>query len=197
MRSPPQQFTQSKLMCWIALDRALALAAAGALPGTNVDVWRRERDAIGEFVETRCWSGEHHSYSRAAGSEDLDASLLLGVLFAYGGGDETRLVGSVEAVRRTLATGPYVRRYSGDDGLAGREGAFLTCSFWLADALARIGRVDEAAALMEELIALANDVGLYSEEIDAADGTFLGNFPQGLTHLALIGAATSCAKKMR
>jgi len=197
VRSAPRQFTQSKLMCWIALDRALALAAVGAIPGTRGAVWKRERDAIGEFVETRCWSAEQGTYSRAAGSEDIDASLLLGVLFAYGGGDKARLDGTVAAVRRRLATGPFVRRYSGDDGLDGREGAFLTCSFWLVDALARIGRLEDATALMEELIVLANDVGLYSEEIDAADGTFLGNFPQGLAHLALIGAATSCAKTMR
>jgi GH15 family glucan-1,4-alpha-glucosidase len=197
VRSEPRQFTQSKLMCWIALDRALALAADGALPGTNAAVWRRERDAIGEFVETECWSADDRSYSRAADSDDIDASLLLGVLFAYGGGDESRLADTVAAVRRRLASGPFVRRYSGDDGLDGDEGAFLTCSFWLVDALARIGRLEDATALMEELLALANDVGLYAEEIDAADGRFLGNFPQGLTHLALIGAATSCAEQTR
>lgn len=196
VRSAPRQFTQSKLMCWIALDRALALGAQGAIPGTNAAVWRRERDAIGEFVETHCWSAANRSYSRAAGGDELDASLLLGILFGYGGGDENRLAGTVAAVRRRLATGPYVRRYSGDDGLSGREGAFLTCSFWLVDALARTGSLEEAETLMEELVALANDVGLYSEEIDAADDAFLGNFPQGLTHLALIGAATSCAAAM-
>ncbi|HEU5363282.1 MAG TPA: glycoside hydrolase family 15 protein [Gaiellaceae bacterium] len=197
VRSEPRQFTQSKLMCWIALDRALALVARGAIPGKNAAVWRRERDAIGEFVETHCWSAANRSYSRAAGSDELDASVLLGILFAYGGGDEDRLGSTVAAVRRRLASGPYVRRYSGDDGLSGREGAFLTCSFWLVDALARTGRPAEAETLMEELIALANDVGLYSEEIDAADDAFLGNFPQGLTHLALIGAAMSCAAARR
>src|SRR6185312_13467777 len=117
VRSAPQQFTQSKLMCWIALDRALALAARGAIPGANAAVWTRERDAIGEFVETHCWSASNHSYSRSAGSDELDASLLLGILFGYGGGDDTRLAGTVAAVRRRLTTGPYVRRYSGDDGL--------------------------------------------------------------------------------
>jgi GH15 family glucan-1,4-alpha-glucosidase len=194
VRSDPAQFTQSKMMCWIALDRAIRLAEQGIVPAKRVGRWRRERDAAAEFVERRCWSEEKRSYVRCAGSEELDASLLLGVLLEYGGGDGRRLAATVEAIRRELATGPFVRRYSGDDGLSGKEGAFLTCSFWLAEALARSGRSAEAVELMEELLGLSNDVGLYAEEIDPGSGDFLGNVPQGLSHLALISAAAAIAR---
>jgi GH15 family glucan-1,4-alpha-glucosidase len=131
------------------------------------------------------------SYTRWAGGADLDASLLLGILFGYGAPDASRLGSTVDALRRELGRGPLVSRYSGEDGLRGTEGAFLCCSFWLVDALARVGRLEEATALMQELIAVANDVGLYAEEIDPQTDEFLGNTPQGLVHLALINAAVS------
>jgi GH15 family glucan-1,4-alpha-glucosidase len=191
VRSQPVHFTQSKMMCAVALDRAVELAEAGYLPGADVARWRRESTRIRDFVERNCFSETKGSYTRAAGEDTLDASLLLAVLAGYDRADAPRLVGTVEAVRDELARGPLVHRYLGDDGLPGEDGAFLACSFWLVEALARQRRVGEAAVLMDELVALANDVGLYAEEVDPANGDFLGNFPQGLSHLALINAAVA------
>ncbi|MER0484686.1 glycoside hydrolase family 15 protein [Streptomyces sp. Edi2] len=189
VRSGPEHFTQSKMMCWNALDRALDLAQRRLIPDRHAARWRHERQAIAEFVETRCFSEHLNSYVRSAGSEDLDAGLLLGLLHGYRPPGDPRMGGTVAAIQRTLQDGPYVNRYLGPDGLPGDEGAFLACSFWLAEALALCGRADEAAHLMDRLVALANDVGLYSEEIAPATGAFLGNLPQGLSHLALISAA--------
>jgi GH15 family glucan-1,4-alpha-glucosidase len=181
------------MMCWVALDCALRLSEAGQLASRHAPAWRAERRAIREFIEEGCWSPRLRSYTRHAGGEEVDASLLLGVLLGYEGAPE-RLAATVDAVRRELGQGPLLARYGGDDGLRGTEGAFLCCSFWLADALARIGRLGEATALMEELIALANDVGVYCEELDPGTNDALGNMPQGLVHLALINAAVSIAQ---
>jgi GH15 family glucan-1,4-alpha-glucosidase len=167
---------------------------AGRIPSGHAETWREERLAIGEFIEARCWSDELGSYTRHAGSGELDASVLVGVLLGYGDDGAGRLSATVDAIRRDLGRGPLVYRYSGEDGLGGAEGAFLCCSFWLADALARIGRVDDATSLMDELIALANDVGLFAEEFDPRAGELVGNTPQALVHLALINAAVSIGK---
>lgn len=191
VRSEPVHFAQSKMMCWVALDRALKLAGAGQIPHRSAAVWRRESEALRDFIERRCWSEDKRSYVRFAGAGELDASLLLGVLAGYGEPSDPRLTDTVEAIRRELASGPFLYRYTGEDGLRGPEGFFLACSFWLVDALARCGRIDEAADLMNDLVASANDVGLYAEEIEPSTGEFLGNFPQGLVHLALISAAVS------
>jgi GH15 family glucan-1,4-alpha-glucosidase len=194
VRSRPMHFTHSKMMCWVALDRALRLSEAGHLSSRHAPTWRADKRAIREFIEERCWSPALGSYTRVAGGREVDASLLLGVLLGYEGSDPHRMAATVEAVRRDLGDGPLLARYRGEDGLRGAEGAFLCCSFWLADALARVGRLDEATALMNELIGLANDVGLYSEELDARTAEPIGNLPQGLVHLALINAAISIAK---
>jgi GH15 family glucan-1,4-alpha-glucosidase len=195
VRSEPEHFTQSKMMCWVALDRALDLASRDVIPGEHTQKWLDAAEAIRAFIESECWSSQRRSYVRFAGSEELDASLLLGVLHDYQGGTTERLRSTVEAARRELADGPYVHRYSGEDGISGGEGAFVACSFWLVEALARAGRVEEAGELMDQLVPLANDVGLYSEEIDPVSTDFLGNIPQGLSHLALISAAVAIGQE--
>jgi GH15 family glucan-1,4-alpha-glucosidase len=195
VRSERQHFTESKVMCWVALDRAIRLNDAGILHGAHVKTWRREADAIRQFIETKCWSESMQSYARFAGSEDeVDASLLLMAIMSYHQSGDPRLMKTIAAVRHKLAHGPFLWRYAGEDGLSGSEGAFITCSFWLVEALARTGQHDEAARLMEELLAQANDVGLYAEEILPTSGAFLGNFPQGLVHLALVSAAVAFAE---
>jgi len=188
VRSEPLHFTQSKMMCWIALDRALRLAGAGHITG-DVARWTAERVAIGTFIESRCWSENKKSYVRSADVEELDAALLLGALFGYRDPEDPRMKGTIDAIGRELGNGPLIHRYLGEDGLAGSEAAFLPCSFWFVEALARSGQRSRALAAMGELVSRANDVGLYSEEIDPQGGAFLGNFPQALTHLSLISAA--------
>ncbi|MBC9822914.1 glycoside hydrolase family 15 protein [Terrabacter sp. MAHUQ-38] len=193
VRSEPVHFTHSKMMCWVALDRAGRLAEQGLIPARHKGRWHEQAAAVADFIERECYSSELKSYVRFAGGEELDASVLLGLLSGYGDARSPRWADTVAAVRRELGHGCYVRRYSGGDGLSGGEGAFISCSFWLAEALARTGSVSEATALMDELVALANDVGLYAEEIDPATGAFLGNLPQALSHLSLISAALTIA----
>jgi GH15 family glucan-1,4-alpha-glucosidase len=189
VRMARQHFTESKVMCWVALDRAIRLAQRGDLPTRHIERWRREADAIRAFVETHCWSERRRAYVRYAGTEQLDASVLLMAIMRYHDPRDPRIASTIDAIRAGLGHGPLVYRYTGEDGIIGGEGVFLCCSFWLIEALAVAGRHDEATELMEKMLALANDVGLYSEEIDPASHEFLGNFPQGLVHLALVSAA--------
>jgi GH15 family glucan-1,4-alpha-glucosidase len=195
VRSAPARFTHSTMMCWVALDRAIRLAELGLVPARHLERWREQAAACHDDVERHCFSTARQSYTRRADDDELDASVLLGLLLGYGSGDSPRWRTTVDAVRSDLGRGPYLYRYLGEDGLVGAEGAFLCCSFWLVEALARTGRPAEASALMDELVALSNDVGLYAEEIDPSTGAFLGNLPQGLTHLALIGAAAALAPR--
>ena len=190
VRTQPTHFIQSKALCWVALDRACLLAEAGAIPRGR-RAWRAEADAVRDFVRANGWDERRRSFVRAPDQRELDGSLLTMSLLGCEDPRGELMESLVDAVRRELADGPLVYRYRGEDGVEGEEGAFLTCSFWLADALARGGRIDEATQLMDEVVALSNDVGLFSEEMDPATGDFLGNFPQGLTHLALISAAVS------
>jgi GH15 family glucan-1,4-alpha-glucosidase len=197
VRSRQRAFTHSKMMCAIGLERACRLAELGSLPAEALSRWLETAALIREFVERSCWSVQHGAYVRSPGSSELDASLLHAAILGYGEADGHRLESTVDAVRRELGRGPLLYRYRGEDGLGGEEGAFLACSFWLVDVLARLGRLDDAAALMEELLGLANDVGLYAEQIDPATGGFLGNMQQALVHLALIDAAVSLMAAQR
>jgi GH15 family glucan-1,4-alpha-glucosidase len=192
VRNEATHFTQSKGLCWVALDRACRLAEEGVIPDRR-ERWREEAEAVHRFVEEHGWDEERGSFIRAPDRPELDARLLTLSLLGFDDPAEPRLRGTVDAVRRELAEGPLVYRYRGEDGVEGEEGAFLTCSFWLADALARDGRLDEAVELMDELVQLSNDVGLFSEEMEPESNDFLGNFPQGLTHLALANAAITIA----
>ena len=188
VRMEPVHFTHSKAMCWVALDRAKKLAARGYIPDGRPR-WDAEASAIEAFIESRCWSERLRSYVRFADGEELDASLLLLAINRYREPRDPRMVATIDAVREHLGAGPLLYRYTGDDGLAAGEGGFLCCSFWLVEALALAGRRDEASRLMDTLLAFANDVGLYAEEVDPSTAELLGNFPQALVHLALVSAA--------
>jgi GH15 family glucan-1,4-alpha-glucosidase len=179
-----RHYTQSKMGCWVALDRAVRLQELGQIPTTHVARWERERDLIHDWVDEHCWSAEKNSYTFYAGTDDLDAATLLAGPFGFDRG--ARLAGTVAAVTRELADGPLVYRYT---GMRSAEGAFVACTFWLVSALGILGRRDEAVARMNDAVKLANDVGVLTEQM-SADGSALGNLPQALSHLALINAAT-------
>ena len=192
VRDELHHFVQSKAMCWTALDRAVSLADEGAVPPGNRARWQREADAVRAWIESEGWSEELGSYVRAPElADEVDGSLLSLPLCAYSSASEPRFRSTADAIVRLLgAGGPLLYRTR---GAADSEGAFLACSFWHADALGRAGRVDEGNELLGQLLELANDVGLYAEEIDPETGEHLGNFPQGLVHLALVNAAVSLA----
>ena len=190
------QYTQSKLASWNALRRALQLAERGQLPTEAAHAWERQADRIRTYIHDRCWSERHGAWARRAGSEEeLDASVLLASRGSFFEDDLDRLSSTVDAIFRELGAGEgLLYRYS---GMQDEEGAFVACSFWAVEAMVRSGRVDEAGELMDTLVAHANDVGLLSEEIDPSDGAFLGNFPQALSHLALVNAADVCRRAER
>ena len=189
-RDEPKHYVQSKAMCWTALDRATRLADAGVLP--TRPAWEDAAAQIREWIESEGWDDERRTYRCVPGDRIVDASILSAALCAYTDAADERFQDTVEVIRRELGHGPFLYRFTGAEKL---EGAFLICSFWLVEALVRSGRRDEGADLMEELLAAANDVGLYAEEIDPESGEFLGNMPQGLVHLALVNAAVSLAEE--
>jgi GH15 family glucan-1,4-alpha-glucosidase len=176
LRGPPRHFVHGKIMSWVALDRAVRLLG-------NSEKWLRERDLIAaEVVACGVLNGHLiQSYEHSG----LDAALLLAPMVAFPI-DQGILQSTVECIVGKLQSGAFVYRYHHEDGLEGKEGAFVICSFWLVDALLSIGRQTEAKALFQRLVAHTSDVGLNSEEIEPATGEFLGNFPQANTHLALV-----------
>lgn len=179
-----EHYTISKIGCWVALDRAARLAIDGQLPGNRAPRWKREADAVRNWVHEHCWSMTKRSYTFHAGTDDLDAAVLLAGRTGFDRG--SRLATTIEAVVSELGEGPCLYRYS---GMREDEGAFVACSFWLVDALVHVGEVERARAVMDGAVALANELGLLAEQIDPRSGTFLGNVPQGLSHLALVNAA--------
>jgi GH15 family glucan-1,4-alpha-glucosidase len=191
VRGDGAHHVHSKLMAWLALDRALRIAAGRRTPGRQVARWRAERDAVAAEVRLTGFDAELGSYTRTYGSGDLDAAVLVLPLLDLEPRDSPRVRGTVDAVRRGLgAGGPLLYRYPpGQDGLPGSEGAFLPCSFWLAQALAFTGRAGEATRLLADLLDLANPLGLLPEELDPANLGYLGNYPQALSHAALVQAA--------
>jgi GH15 family glucan-1,4-alpha-glucosidase len=190
-RGPRRHYTQSKVMAWLAFDRAVALSNHFGLEGP-VRRWEQIRDQIRDEILERAYDPQRHTFTQSYGSAGLDAGALMIGLVGLLEPTDDRFTGTIDAVRRELGHDGFIARYStdvSDDGLSGSEGQFLACSFWLVEALALNGRDAEARELFERLLALRNDLGLYAEEYDVARGRQVGNFPQAFTHLALINAA--------
>ncbi len=193
----PDHFVHSKVLCWSALDRGLRLAEE-CMRRAPTRRWKQARDEIRETVEDRGYDRKRGVFVQAFGRKQLDASLLLLPTVEFVDWRDERMVRTTAAIRDELGAGEgLLYRYRRSDGLPGREGAFLCCSFWLAECLAHQGELDEARAVFDKAIAIGNDLGLYSEEIDPHSGELLGNFPQGLTHLAHIDAAVALADAVR
>jgi GH15 family glucan-1,4-alpha-glucosidase len=193
VRGPRRHFVHSKVMAWAAFDRAATTIERFGMSG-DADRWRRSCREIHREVLQKGWDDERGTFTQSYGSEALDAALLLIPRMGFLPGDDPRVIGTIEAIQRELVSEGFVMRYpseDGGDGLPPGEGAFLPCSFWLVDALARIGRRDEALALYNRLAGLANDVGLFSEEYDPDTKRLVGNFPQAFTHVALVNSAAT------
>ncbi len=192
VRSAPKHFLHSKVMCWAALDRALAL---GPLLGAadRVDTWRRTRDEIRRTILRDGWNDEVGAFTQYFGSRELDASALTLPIVRFLPADDPRMLKTIDAISERLTDDQgLVHRYhtqGGVDGLAGEEGTFLMCTFWLAHTLALSGQIDRAHAVFERAAAHANDVGLLAEEVDPVSHELLGNFPQAFSHIGLINAA--------
>ena len=193
VRGGRRQFVHSKVMVWVAADRAVRTLERHPELDGDLDGWRALRDEVHREVCEKGYDPERNTFTQSYDSRELDAALLLIPRVGFLPPDDPRVIGTIDAVREELAHGGFLRRYSTDDadvdGLPGGEGAFLVCSFWLADALYMTGRTKEARELFERLAGLANDVGLLSEEYDPMTGRHLGNFPQAFSHIGLVNTA--------
>jgi GH15 family glucan-1,4-alpha-glucosidase len=197
VRGGRQFFTFSRLMCWVALDRAQRLSVKRSLPA-DLPKWIEHRDAIYDTLMTRGYSTKKRSFVQALDSDALDASMLLAPMVKFVAPSDPRMLGTLDALQRELVTDHLVYRYDprlSPDGLDGGEGTFSMCTFWLAEALARAGRIEEARLTFEKMLGYANHLGLYAEEIGLT-GEALGNFPQAFTHLALISAAVNISRAL-
>ncbi|HEV2268504.1 MAG TPA: glycoside hydrolase family 15 protein [Steroidobacteraceae bacterium] len=188
VRSRPLHFVHSKVMCWAAVDGGIALAERYNLPAP-LDRWREARDGMRKDIEKRGYDSKRGIFVRSYSSKDLDAALLLLPAVDFVAWDDERMVRTAQVIRRELSYNGLVRRYTAKDGLRGKEGVFVACTFWLAECLAHQRRRKEARQAFDGACRCANDLGLFAEEFQPKLGELLGNFPQGLTHLAHVSAA--------
>ena len=195
IRDEPRHFLHSKLMCWVALDRAVDLASSIGADGDRLSRWQEGRDQIRAAILEQGWSEEAGAFTQTFGGETLDASTLLIPIVGFLPADDPRVRATVEAIAERLSD-PHglVYRYRAADGLKGEEGPFLLCTFWLAHALALGGEVERAREAFERAAAFVNDLGLLAEEVDGATGELLGNFPQAFSHVGLVNAAWAIAQ---
>jgi pentatricopeptide repeat protein len=199
MRGDPQHFVHSKAMCWVALDKGLRLSEE-CMRRAPVKRWEKTRDEIRATLESEGYDEERGVFVQAFGTKELDAALLLLPSASFIDYDDERMVRTADAICEELYDGDsglLLRYRTGkgvEDGLEGEEGVFLACSFWLAECLARQGRVEEAREVFDRASSTGNDLGLFSEEYDTKTGEMLGNFPQGLTHLSHIAAAVALSE---
>jgi GH15 family glucan-1,4-alpha-glucosidase len=191
IRGPRRHFTHSRVMAWVALDRAVRAIEKFGLDGPLKD-WRRVRDQIKEEVLEKGFDPKRSTFTQYYGSDELDASLLMIPLVHFLPATDARMRGTIAAIKKELMEDGFVKRYptaAGVDGLPPGEGAFLACTFWLVDNLALIGEIEEATQIFERMLELRNDVGLLSEEYDPRRKRLVGNFPQAFTHVGLVNSA--------
>ena len=196
VRGPAQHFVYSKVMAWVAFDRAVRTVEEFGQPGP-IDKWKAVRQEIHDDICRKGWNEKVGAFTQAYGSSTMDASILLITLTGFLPPDDPRIIGTVKAVERNLMNDGFIRRYETEtrnDGLEGTEGVFLACSFWFVDNLAMLGRRDEAKAMFERLLSLSTDLGLLSEEYDTKAKRLVGNFPQAFSHIALINSAYNLSR---